>query len=1016
MKKKLNLKIFGLFCLLLINASNVFADYVFTFDMTGASGLSDKIYLLGSTENNGGANWSNRRAANRIPSTDCYTYTVTGTISSGFQFDIYLTETGGSKTSAVNWQTDISKLTWQLSGSNMVYCADCCQVSEPDPIVIRWKNEAGWSDMAIYAWIDDDDPITEIIEITEITDPWPGNAVTPDDGWYSYTFNESPVNFIFNDNSETESIPQTLAITGITSSSCYIVRTNAANNGYDVISIDCNPAEPHTYTVTAPAGTKTVYLAIQNTDDPWTDDNTSFRQMEWVSDNTFAITLETKANYKYKYCASTDWENVELTSTGGTVADRTYTSEINTVAQWQNSPFVNFIPVAGQITVWFYKPYSWNTVKIYAWGGTNTNDPAFASGTKGVAMADVGNGWYAYTFPAGVSGFNCLFNNDNWGGANQTGNSITITSDICFRNSGLVVTDCYPSYTWAGSSDNNYNNVKNWEIGNATPAVFVPYALSNITIPASANYPVLCEPITFNECDEITFNHGAQIGRPDRLTYNKAHVQLDYTQTGMRGRWHMMSMPIKGIVSGDMAFGGEPAVFLRKFATNGTQTINNSFIPGTWSEYYNSNIIEFNPGEGFIMWVNNNTYSSTNLDNIEGVLELPCFENTEEAVNKGNPFHSYANGVSLFQPFETSSEPPTATNDEPEPYQRPNDSYQLNTEDILYPVTFDAGGLALVGNPFMSSIDFADLLADEDNAGHIQPDYKIFTGNTFTTYSEVLGNCLPIAPMQSFIISKAEESDNQFDFNFDVTKTGANNAAALRSATVVSNKLEIVASAGANTIRTYIVDREDGTADFGYWDSRKLLLGITKIPEIYTIKDYNSGKIGVDINVINADNRLIPLAVATSYEGEMTLTFNGIDNYDSQITLIDHAENREIPLSGSSATYPFNYVPAKVNNKIVADEGRFAIRFGPNAPTGSTPATNDWISVYSKDQTIYAASTPSDPIREIAVYSMQGALVYANRNINRSSCSFTKKSLLSEIYLVKVTTEKGVKNVKLIVK
>jgi hypothetical protein len=315
----------------------------------------------------------------------------------------------------------------------------------------------------------------------------------------------------------------------------------------------------------------------------------------------------------------------------------------------------------------------------------------------------------------------------------------------------------------------------------------------------------------------------------------------------------------------------------------------------------------------------------------------------------------------------------------------------------------------LVGNPYLSSIDFQQFASD--NEAVIKPYYKIFNGETIQTFSD--GGT--ISPFQSFLVEAIGGVNNgvEKELKFDLSEISTAASFNLRASQSSSNRLEIVAVNDAYSISTLIFNREDGSTVFGNKDSRKLLLGVTDIPEIYTVKDYNSDKIGVDINVVNTNNIQIPLALATSYEGEMSFTFNGMDSYQAQITLIDRLENREIPLTGSSYTYTFNFTPKKVNNEFAADEERFAIQFSPNNPT-ALQKTDAQMSVYSKEHTIYAVSTPSDPIKAIAVYNTQGLLVYENARVNASLYSFTPKSNYSEVYIVKLTTERGVKNVKLL--
>jgi hypothetical protein len=78
---------------------------------------------------------------------------------------------------------------------------------------------------------------------------------------------------------------------------------------------------------------------------------------------------------------------------------------------------------------------------------------------------------------------------------------------------------------------------------------------------------------------------------------------------------------------------------------------------------------------------------------------------------------------------------------------------------------------ALVGNPFMTTIDFEKLA--EDNNTSINS-YLIWTREGFSGYSKsgTFGTITAtddltkyIAPLQSFIVERTDESSVKFDFN-----------------------------------------------------------------------------------------------------------------------------------------------------------------------------------------------------------------------------------------------------------
>jgi hypothetical protein len=568
---------------------------------------------------------------------------------------------------------------------------------------------------------------------------------------------------------------------------------------------------------------------------------------------------------------------------------------------------------------------------------------------------------------------------------------------------------------WKGTSSGDWNTTANWEAGvlpsttSTAPSVIIP------AVASTAGYPTLTAATTVHD---ITFKHGAQIGRPDFLDYQKAYFELDYTKDGMTNHWHMLSMPLKGVVSGDLAFGGKPSVFLRKF--DASVPDNGSWMQGNWSAYQSSNTVPFAPAEGFISWVNES--ENTNLEKIGGILKLPNFENTDvNGYNLGNPYHEYDKDSkkSTFYYFDESGE----LDDDPDELER-SDSYRfIFEEDATYSsISFGNGGFALVGNPYPSSLDFTAFYTA--NLSAIANSYQIWTGTGFATYNGTAGGTADspdqyIAPMQSFIVRKIENGNGSFTpvFNAETMAVArpTNSTSQLRASENIADKLEITASYGNKATHTWVANREGGSSTFGNKDSRKLMLGISSVPEVYTIKESENGKTGVSVNIINTDNILIPLALATSHEGETSFIFKGMDAYNAQITLIDRAENnKRIPLTGNSFEYKFNYVPKRINDRIVADEDRFVLELTPAHATGLNAPTEQTL-VYSKDKTIHLVNSSAGSIKQVFIYNAQGRMMYANGNVVASSYKIDAGNL-PEICIVKIVTDKGVKNVKVLVK
>ncbi|MDR0865625.1 MAG: hypothetical protein LBO74_11935 [Candidatus Symbiothrix sp.] len=317
---------------------------------------------------------------------------------------------------------------------------------------------------------------------------------------------------------------------------------------------------------------------------------------------------------------------------------------------------------------------------------------------------------------------------------------------------------------------------------------------------------------------------------------------------------------------------------------------------------------------------------------------------------------------------------------------------------------------ALAGNPFMTSIDFEKLVSK--NNAEITPSYLIWTGQGFSGYNTngsfgTIADGLNkyIAPLQSFIVEKSNAGEISLDFNLtDIQATNCGNG--LKVSEKISNKLDIVASNETASVRTFIARREAGQS------SRKLMAEVSEVPDIYTLNETTA----LGAQLIYTDDALIPIGLSTSYSGNMSFTFNGMDDYDAKIVFRDLEKGKEIDMTGLSRyEYSFEYIPKKINDRIVAEENRFFVQIQPVQTGWNTPVLQE-VNVYSQNKTIRVVSGFDNPIRQIKVYNTQGALVYADENVHTSSYTIHRNGYIPEVCIVKVITGQGIKNVRIFVK
>ena len=591
-----------------------------------------------------------------------------------------------------------------------------------------------------------------------------------------------------------------------------------------------------------------------------------------------------------------------------------------------------------------------------------------------------------------------------------------------FQRVKIIETDdpSIESYTWSPQlASTDWNDINNW-----TPNG-IPNANSKVIIPGNVNdFPVLTSAVAV---DEIHFLPGAQLGSQSKLNYNKAYVGYDLSE--QVSRWHMLSIPLGEVFPADFAFGGYPLTWMRTFSS--THPAGATITNGNWVSLRGGNRGELTFGDGFVLqWNNYSSVSDKGLALLDGILELPYFEYLDTAspdyakyhvVNQAQEYDEISQ-KSTFYYFE-EDQPGEYVVDDQESYDvyRTSDAYQLAGAIVNYEPDFADGNFALVGNPYMAALDFEDLYLS--NSTTIKDHYYIWTGNTYDIYSldgpaGSGGLDGIIAPLQGFLVAKLDDYSGPQPpvLSFDeLNMTSATKSAALRSSISRENKLNIVASNPAGEILTFIANREDGQDVFGNRDARKIIHGISDMPEIYTLKPYNNGTIAAAINIINSDDLLIPIGLATSYTGSITLSFTGMDTYNANLSFIDAETNQIIDLTGlASYEYVFNCMPKKVKDNAPVYEDRFFIRISKSV-TAQQEIITEKVNVFENNRIIRIVSGASDPIREAAVYNLHGMLIYKANNINMISHTIDR-NLPAGAYIVRVVSEKSVENVKLIIK
>lgn len=555
--------------------------------------------------------------------------------------------------------------------------------------------------------------------------------------------------------------------------------------------------------------------------------------------------------------------------------------------------------------------------------------------------------------------------------------------------------------TWKPQGNStDWTLAANWSNG-------VPGEITRVTIPESTSYPVLTKETAVNT---IHFEAGAELGRQDLLTYDKAFVDYDFSKGDRSIHFRMLSVPLMEVFPGDFTFGGQPDTYIQTLQADQNGR-------GKWIALSGGNSSALTLGTGIALSLDPDKDANKGLRLSGGILRLPFFDEASGVEPEVHPNHTYSAGVSIFSnPYGAGEYNVTRT----------DNAYRLAGSNVIVNPNFgqSAGNvIALVGNPFMTTIDFSRLQTDNETL--IKNSYQIWTkegeqegyagygpdGNWGLILEPELDNL--IAPLQGFVVERNGAETGSL--NFDIQNIAADKSGKLRKSAVLGNKIDIVAKNKKASVRTFIARRAGGSVQFSDRDARKLINSLTNVPEIYTLKPSDEGMVAVGANIYDGTEVEYPIGLATSYSGEMTFAFSGMNNCDSKIAFVDKVLNKTIDLSGlNSYDYTFSYTPVTKGKEVLAADNRFSLRL-TSATSGIIDDLNSprSFTIYSQSGYIYAISNEL-PISDLKVYNLNGTMVYNKSKIEATSYK-TAKGFNQGVYIVEIKTEKGIERKKIII-
>jgi hypothetical protein len=583
--------------------------------------------------------------------------------------------------------------------------------------------------------------------------------------------------------------------------------------------------------------------------------------------------------------------------------------------------------------------------------------------------------------------------------------------------------------TWKTASENNsWQHANNWTAESGTG---YPIWCTDVTIPENAaTYPILTQG---DECRDITFKNGASVGKIHYLHYRHAFVEFNPD----RNTWKMASAPLRYMYSADysadMSWGNAiaPKIFLRQFdveysdniKTNPDGTTGTS--NGNFSLAFANLQVPLNAADGFALWVNGSpTYNDENF--VTGTPYLFPRRNAADSTDVEYSYHLddgtwTGNTFFLERGNDIKGEGTWTAESNPDKNNRFRfifeGSNNLNATDSTFFITVQGATTVIVGNPFMSHLDFNRFYTD--NEEYIYNYYRTWDGESFYTYlsENTSGTSWPglnglttntgnddtslgqyIAPMQAFFVDTKDVSNTELIFTPLASTAIAKTATQAKAAKMNTNILRLILNAGDKSNAAIIVLANGASETYQEGeDIFKLFSPQSTAAEIYTIADGTA----IEINVSNIENgnTMIPIGIKAPVTKTMQMTITGAENMDAEteVVLIDRKENKKYDLKEQETIY---FEKESEENL----EGRFYISFKKDVFTTDIENNANFaneIQVFINDGYITVSS--NEEIKYLKLYDLSGKIIYSLTDSGKYMERFAVPKQKG-IYILKVDT------------
>jgi hypothetical protein len=567
----------------------------------------------------------------------------------------------------------------------------------------------------------------------------------------------------------------------------------------------------------------------------------------------------------------------------------------------------------------------------------------------------------------------------------------TCTGEITFK----LDIDAYRTWTGAANST-DWTDPNNWDKG-------VPEACSFAIIPGGLSYYPEIQALDYAVCGVIDIRFGGEVKNTHLLTYSSAKVEMKFNSK----QWYMLSPPLQNMYSGDF-YVSDPnphvdgyKMYAMLFNAENPQT--NKTVGATWSGTFNTANQLLPGGTGVTLWAQDD---KANQDEV--VFQFPKPDTNYLYYNSnGNVVGSTG----------------TIARDNSHRFVYENALIDDETVQLSIQQSVRAGEAFVIGNPFMTHLDFEEFYSD--NSSQIEGEYSLATGvsvengkiNTISTFKLPGTTTGPvsltklIAPMQSFIVKSKVDSPNlkaKADSHTVTSVTGTN---ILRNANNYrpDYMLEITAEREQQTTSRISLAYEGNASQTYVPEEDSYTLFSTNSLEPVVIYTRSSDGYALDVNAISGFERIIPLGIRTSKQGEIRLKFAGMESFKNEVKIYLHDTqlNRVVDLSWQNE-YVFNKEDAELYS-----ENRFFLSFGNVTGIGNPDTSTGLIVRQSAPQTIEVSSSDGSVLKNLRITNLQGQNLIMKAE---TPSGYTYQVNVPGVYIVRATGSENTEVKKVLVK